>query len=71
MKVIRKLPSFFLNLATLRLGGRNFRIRGAIRFESFAQATQIFNYRSTKYTRGRFQTRPYFLLCPSGPALNI
>jgi hypothetical protein len=39
---------FSLNLATLRLSGRNFRIRVSSAVESFAQAAQILNYSNTK-----------------------
>jgi hypothetical protein len=39
---------FSLNLATLRLSGRNFRIRMSSAVESFAQAAQILNYSNTK-----------------------
>ena len=53
MKIIRK--NFYLsllNLATLRLGGRKFRLRVLSASRSFAHAAQILNYSSTKTTKG-------------------
>jgi hypothetical protein len=39
---------FSLNLAPLRLGGSNFRIRVSSATESFAKAAQILNYSNTE-----------------------
>ncbi len=54
MKVIRKSYLFSsLSLAPLRLGGRIPESECYQFPESFAQATQIFNYSSTEYRRPR------------------
>ena len=53
---------FSLNLAPLRLGGINFRIRVSSAAESFAQAAQILNYSNTKYPKGSDDQTPNFVL---------
>ncbi len=49
MKVIRKVTFFLLKLGDFAPWRENSRIRVLSVSESFAQATEIFNYSSTKY----------------------